>query len=124
MAYADGFVLSIKKKNLAAYKKLAGVASKVWIEHGALQYCECVGDDLAPKMPVPFFAFPKMAKCGKDEVVVFSWILYKNKAQRDRVNKKVMADKRLTEACDPKNAPFDMKKMAYGGFKTMVMAVG
>ncbi len=122
MAYADCFVLSIRRKNLPAYKKLAGIASKVWTEHGALEYCECVGEDLEPKMPVAIFPFPKMARCGKDEVVVFSWILYKNKAQRDRVNKKVMADQRLAEACDPKNAPFEMKKMAYGGFDVMVRA--
>ena len=119
MAYVDGFLLVVPKTKLAFYKKMATAASKVWMEHGALAYHECVGDDMSPQFGVPF---PKVAKAKPSEVVVFSYIVYKSKADRNKVNAKVMKDKRLAEMCDPKNMPFDMKRMAYGGFKTLVEA--
>jgi len=116
MSYVDGFVLVVPKKKLPAYVKLARKASKVWREHGALAYRECVGDDLKVKMGLPF---PKLAKARAGETVIFSWISYKSRAHRDKVNAKVMKDKRLFEGM-PKEMPFDMKRMAYGGFKTLV----
>lgn len=118
MRYVDGFVLPVPKKKLAAYRRLARMASKIWREHGALEYRECVGDDLAVKMGVPF---PKLAKVKPGETVVFAWIVYKSKAHRDRVNAKVMKDPRLCNM-DPKSMPFDCHRMAYGGFKIMVAA--
>lgn len=117
MAYVDGFVLAVPTKKLKEYKKLAALGCKVWLDHGALVYHEAVLDDLKTMFGVPF---PKLAKAKKGETVVFSWIVYKSKAHRDRVNKAVMKDERLTGACDPKNMPFDMKRMSYGGFKTLV----
>lgn len=117
MAYIDAFVLVVPKKKLAAYKALAQKAGKVWKEHGALDYHECVGDDLNMGFGLPF---PKLAGSKPSEVVMFSYIVYKSKAQRNAVNKKVMSDKRMGEMCDPKNMPFDMKRMACGGFKTLV----
>lgn len=119
MSYVDGFVLSVPKKKLGAYQKMAQKASKIWREHGALEYKECVGDDLDVKMGVPF---TKLSKSKPDETVVFAYIVYKSRAHRDKVNKKVMADKRLESMCDPKDMPFDCKRMAYGGFKTIVEA--
>ena len=116
MSYVDGFVLVVPKKKLPAYVKLARKAAKVWRDHGALDYRECVGDDLKVKMGLPF---PKLAKAKAGETVIFSWISYKSRAHRDKVNKKVMADKRLFDGM-PKEMPFDMKRMAYGGFKTLV----
>jgi uncharacterized protein YbaA (DUF1428 family) len=115
--YVDGFVIPIPKKNLAAYKKMAATAGKVWMEHGALAYFECVGEDLTPGFGLPF---PKLCKSKPDETIVFSFIVYKSRAQRDRVNKKVMADPRMAAACDPKNMPFEVKKMACGGFEAIV----
>ncbi len=115
MTYVDGFVLSVPTKNLAKYKKMATVAAKVWREHGALEYKECIGDDMNAKGMMPF---PKMAAAKKGEVVVFAFIVYKSKAHRNAVNKKVMKDPRLK--CDMKDMSFDYKKMAYGGFKTIV----
>lgn len=115
--YVDGFVLTLPKKNLPAYKKLAKLAAKVFIEHGALDYCECVGDDHNVPVGLPF---PKLTKCKPSEVVVFSWIVYENKASRTRVGKKVMSDPRMLDQCDPKKMPFDIKKMAWGGFRTLV----
>lgn len=117
--YVDGFVIPVPKKRLAEYKKMATKASKIWMEYGALEYIECVGDDLKVKGMMPF---GKTVQAKPSETVVFSWIVYKSKAQRDAVNKKIMQDPRLMEMCDPSNAPFDMKRMAYGGFKTMVEA--
>jgi uncharacterized protein YbaA (DUF1428 family) len=116
MSYVDGFVLVVPKKKLAVYKKMATKAGKIWREHGALDYRECVGDDLKVKMGLPF---PKLAKVKAGETVVFSYIVYKSRAHRDKVNAKVMKDKRLFEGM-PKEMPFDMKRMAYGGFKTLV----
>jgi uncharacterized protein YbaA (DUF1428 family) len=117
MAYVDGFVLAVPKKKLNTYKRMARIASKVWREHGALDYRECVGDDLQTKFGLPF---PKLAKLKAGETVVFAWISYKSRAHRDRVNAKVMKDKRITASCDPNNMPFDVKRMAYGGFKVIV----
>jgi uncharacterized protein YbaA (DUF1428 family) len=119
MSYVDGFVLVVPKKKLAIYKSMARKAGKVWREHGALDYRECVGDDLKVKMGMPF---TKLAKTKAGETVVFSYIVYKSRAHRDKVNAKVMADKRLTGPNMPKEMPFDMKRMAYGGFKTLVAA--
>jgi len=119
MSYVDGFVLVVPKKKLAIYKSMARKAGKVWREHGALEYRECVGDDLKVKMGLPF---PKLVKAKPSETVVFSYIVYKSRAHRDKVNAKVMADKRLTGPGMPKEMPFDIKRMAYGGFKTLVAA--
>jgi uncharacterized protein YbaA (DUF1428 family) len=116
MSYVDGFVLVVPKRKIALYKKIATRAAMVWKDHGALDYRECVGDDLKVKMGLPF---PKLAKTKAGETVVFSYIVYKSRAHRDRVNAKVMKDKRLFEGM-PKEMPFDMKRMAYGGFKTLV----
>jgi uncharacterized protein YbaA (DUF1428 family) len=116
MRYVDGFVLPIPKKNLQAYRRLAQKAGKIWREHGALEYRECAGDDLAVKMGVPF---PRTVKLKPGETVVFSWIAYKSRAHRDSVNKKVMKDPRLANM-DMKAMPFDIKRMVYGGFKTLV----
>lgn len=117
MSYVDGFVLVVPKKKLAVYKSMARKAGKIWREHGALDYRECVGDDLKVKFGLPF---TKLVKTKPNETVVFSYIVYKSRAHRDKVNAKVMADKRLTGPGMPKEMPFDMKRMAYGGFKTLV----
>lgn len=117
MAYVDGFVLAVPKKKLKDYMRMARTASRVWRDHGALDYRECVGDDLQVKFGLPF---SKLAKAKNGETVVFAWISYKSRAHRDRVNAKVMKDKRMV--CDPKNMPFDPRRMAYGGFKVIVAA--
>ena len=116
MSYVDGFVMVVPKKNLAAYKRLSTRAGKVWREHGALDYRECAGDDLKVKFGVPF---PKLAGTKAGETVVFSYIVYKSRAHRDKVNARVMADKRIA-ASMAGDMPFDPKRMAYGGFKTIV----
>lgn len=115
MSYVDGFVLVVPKKKLAAYTKMARLAGKVWREHGALDYRECVADDLKVKFGLPF---TKMVKVKPGETIMFSYIVYKSRSHRDKVNAKVMADPRMQEP--PKDIPFDMKRMAYGGFKTIV----
>ena len=117
MGYVDGFVLPVPKKKLQAYRRMAQKACTVWREHGALDYKECAGDDLKVKMGVPF---PRAAKVKPGETVVFAYILYKSRAHRDRVNAKVMKDPRIAGMCDPKNMPFDVKRMVYGGFKVLV----
>ena len=117
MKYIDAFVLPVPKKNVAAYRRMARKAGKIWREHGALEYRECVGDDLKVKMGVPF---PRLIKLKPGETVVFSWIVYKSRAHRDRVNKKVMKDPRMAKMMDPKAMPFDVRRMAYGGFKVLV----
>ena len=119
MSYVDGFVLPIPKKNIAAYRRMAQVASKVWRDHGALQYRECVGDDLDVKMGLPF---PKGLKIKPGETVVFAWIAYKSKAHRDRVNAEVMKDPRLNSSMEGKKMPFDVNRMLYGGFTVLVEA--
>ena len=115
--YVDGFVLPVPKKNLALYRRIARKAGKIWREHGALEYRECVGDDLNVKFGVPF---PRQLKIKLAETVVFSWIVYKSRAHRDRVNAKVMKDPRLASMMDPKAMPFDCKRMLCGGFKVIV----
>lgn len=122
MTYVDGFVLTVKKKNVNAYKKMAQEGAKIWKKHGALEYFECVGDDLNPDMQgMKVLTFPKLAKTKSDETVVFSFIVFKSRAHRDQVNKKVMKemDSQADKYANMK-MPFDMKKMAYGGFQTLV----
>jgi uncharacterized protein YbaA (DUF1428 family) len=119
MSYVDGFVLPVPKRNLAKYRRMAEKASRIWRQHGALEYFECAGDDLDVKMMVPF---PRMVKPKRGETVVFSWIVFKSRAHRDRVNAKVIKDPRLADMMDPKHMPFDFKRMAYGGFKVIVEA--
>jgi uncharacterized protein YbaA (DUF1428 family) len=119
MRYIDGFVLSVPKKNVKAYVRLARKAGKIWREYGALEYRECVGDDLQVTMGLPF---PRLAKLKPGETVVFSWIVYKSRSHRDRVNAKVMKDPRIKEMCDEKAMPFDIKRMSHGGFKMLVDA--
>jgi uncharacterized protein YbaA (DUF1428 family) len=115
--YADGFVIPVPKNKLETYRRMAAKAGKIWREHGALDYKECVGDDLNVKMGMPF---PKGIKAKAGELIVFSWITYKSRAHRDKVNAKVMKDPRIASLCDPKDMPFDDKRMLYGGFKVMV----
>lgn len=117
--YIDGYVLPVPKKRIPAYRRLAQKASKIWIELGALEYRECVGDDLAVPFGVPF---PRGIQAKPNETVVFAYIVYKSRAHRDRVNAKVMKDPRINAMCDPKNMPFDSGRMIYGGFKTIVAA--
>lgn len=117
MSYVDGFVVPVPKKNLAAYRLLSRKAGKIWKEHGALEYRECVGDDLKQKGSL---SFPKSVKAKPGETVFFSWIVYKSRAQRDKVIKKVMADPRLAAMMDPDKAIFDWKRMLYGGFSMVV----
>ena len=116
MSYVDGFVLVVPKKKIDTYKKMARKAGKIWREHGALDYRECVGDDLKVKFGMPF---TKLTKTKPTETVVFSYIVYKSRKQRDSINKKVMADPRLA-GMDPKKMPFDGKRMMWGGFKGIV----
>lgn len=115
--YVDGFVLPVPTKNIDAYRKMAKKAAKVWREHGALEYRECVLEDAEAKVGLPF---PRGIKAKADETVVFAWIVYKSRADRDRVNAKVMKDPRLCEGIDMKNMPFDCKRMLYSGFKVIV----
>ncbi|MDH4981311.1 DUF1428 domain-containing protein [Hyphomicrobium sp. D-2] len=117
MSYVDGFVLAVPEENLAEYRKIARKAGKIWLEHGALEFRECVADDVKPGKQT---SFPQSVKLKPGEVVVFSYIVYKNRAQRDRVNAKVMADPRLNTMMEGKDMPFDGKRMIYGGFKTLV----
>lgn len=116
MSYVDGFVLPVPKNKLAAYRKLARKAGKIWKEYGALEYIECVADDVKPGK---LTSFPQAVKLKADEVVVFSWIVYKSRAHRDKINKQAMADPRLA-SMDPKTLPFDGKRMFWGGFKPIV----
>ena len=117
--YVDGFVLPVPKKNVAVYRGMARKASKVWREHGALEYRECVGDDLDVKMAL---TFPRGLKVKPGETVVFAWIVYKSRAHRDRVDAKVMADPRMNKMMESKSMPFDVNRMLYGGFKILVDA--
>ena len=119
MSYVDGFLIAIKKKNLKAYKAMATVGCKVWREHGALDYKECTGDDL--KVPEGCGnSYLDLLKCKKDETVIFAYIVYKSRAERDKVNAKVMSDPRMNAAMQGKKMPFDMKRMWVGGFETLV----
>ncbi len=115
MPYVDGFVVPVPRRNLKAYAQMSRKAGKVWREHGALDYKECVGDDLNIK---GMSSFPGLMKPRPGETVVFAWILYKSRAHRDRVNAKVMKDPRIKT--DSKSMPFDVKRMLYGGFKVFV----
>jgi uncharacterized protein YbaA (DUF1428 family) len=115
--YIDGYLVPVPTKNLKAYFAMAKKASKVWMDHGALQYCEAVGEDMAPGFGIQF---PKLLALKKGESAVFSFIVYKSRRHRDAVNAKVMKDPRLASMMDPKNMPFDCTRMAYGGFKSMV----
>ena len=119
MSYVDGFVIPMPKRNVAGYRRMARAAGKVWKDHGAVQYVECLGDDLNIK---GVKTFPKQVKPKPGETIVFSWILYKSRTHRDRVNAKVMKDPRITRMMKNKAMPFDMKRMVYGGFKVLVEA--
>jgi uncharacterized protein YbaA (DUF1428 family) len=117
--YVDGFVAPVPKRNLKAYRSLAQKAAKVWRDHGALEYIECVADDVKPGK---WTSFPRSVKLKAGETVVFSYIVYKSRAHRDRVNAKAMKDARLADMMNPKAMPFDGKRMFWGGFKVMVDA--
>ena len=119
MNYVDGFVVPVPRKNLTAYRRLSQKAGKVWREYGAIDYKECVGDDVKVGK---LTSFPQSVKLKPGEVVVFSWITYKSRAQRDRINAMVMKDPRLADMMDPKSLPFDAKRMFFGGFKIFVEA--
>jgi uncharacterized protein YbaA (DUF1428 family) len=115
--YVDGFVVPVPKSKIDAYRRIARRAGKIWREHGALEYRECVGDDV----PVgKVTSFPRSVEVKRGETVAFSWIVFKSRAHRDRVNAKVMKDPRLADMMDPKAMPFDTKRMIYGGFKVLV----
>lgn len=115
--YIDGYIIPINKKNTKAYKKMATMGCKIWMEHGALDYYECIGDDLKVKWG---WTFPKMCKLKSNETVVFAFIIYKSKTHRNQVNAKVMKDPRMK--MDGVKIPFDMKRFAMGGFKALVEA--
>jgi uncharacterized protein YbaA (DUF1428 family) len=115
--YVDGFVIPVPKDKVDAYKKLARAAVKIWKEYGALEYVECIGDDVKPGKVT---SFPQSEKLKADEVVVFSWIVYKSRAQRGRIMKKIMTDSRLMALHKPGEMPFDGKRLFWGGFKTLV----
>ena len=117
MAYVDGFVVPVPKNKLQAYRRMGQKAGKVWREHGALEYRECVADDVKWGKRT---SFPRSVKQKPAETVVFSYIVYRSRADRDRVIARVMKDKRLAAMMDPKSMPFDAKRMIYGGFKVLV----
>ncbi|HYJ57970.1 MAG TPA: DUF1428 domain-containing protein [Methyloceanibacter sp.] len=117
MPYVDGFIVPVPKKSLDAYRRISRKAGKVWREHGALDYKECVADDV--KMG-KWTSFPRSVKRKPNETVVFAWITYKSRAHRDKVNAKVMKDKRLASMMNAQAMPFDVKRMIYGGFKVFV----
>jgi uncharacterized protein YbaA (DUF1428 family) len=119
MPYVDGYVLPVPKTKLPIYRRIAQKAGKVWRDHGALEYRECVGDDLETTMGVPF---ARSVKLRRGETVVFSWIVFKSRAHRDTVNAKVMKDPRLAKLMETGAMPFDTKRMVYGGFKVLVEA--
>jgi len=117
MAYVDGFLIPVPRRNRARYKKMSTQAGKVWIDHGALEYHECVADDVKPGKHT---SFPDGVKLRKGEEVWFSWIVYKSRQHRDRVNARAMKDARLAHMMDPKAMPFDSKRMVFGGFRMLV----
>ena len=117
MRYVDGFVVPVPKKKVQAYRNMARKAGKIWREHGALEFCECIADDVKWGKRT---SFPRSVKQKPGETVFFSYIVFKSKSDRNRVNAKVMKDKRLASMMDPKAMPFDAKRMIYGGFKVMV----
>ena len=119
MAHVDGFLLPIPRRKLSIYRRITRTSGNLWKKHGALEYRECVGDDLNIKGMG--LTFPRRVRTKAGETVVFSWIVYKSRAHRDRVNAKVMKDPRMTKMMsDPEVKEFDMKRMSYGGFKTLV----
>jgi uncharacterized protein YbaA (DUF1428 family) len=117
MTYVDGFIVPVPKKKLGAYRTMARKAGKVWRDHGALEFRECVADDVKVGK---WTSFPRSVKLKRGETVVFSWIVYKTRAHRDRVMANVMKDKRIAKMMNPKDMPFDAKRMIFGGFKVMV----
>lgn len=117
MSYVDGFIVPVPKKNIQAYRRMALKCGRIWIEHGALEFRECVGEDMNSKWTIPF---AKRLKLKRSDTVLFSWIVFKSRAHRDRVNAKVMKDPRMVPMMDPKAMPFDPKLMMYGGFKVLV----
>jgi uncharacterized protein YbaA (DUF1428 family) len=117
MPYVDGFVLAVPKRSVDAYRRMATKAGKIWREHGALEFRECVGEDLKTQMGK---TFPAIIRAKPGETVFFSWIVYKSRSHRDRVNAKVMKDPRMNSMMDPAGMPFDPRRMAYGGFKILV----
>jgi uncharacterized protein YbaA (DUF1428 family) len=117
MPYVDGFVVPVPRENIDAYRNMALTAGKIWREHGALQFRECVGDDVKPGQVT---SFPQSVNLKDGEVVFFSWIVYESRAKRDEVNEKVMKDPRMKDFMEMKNAPFDGKRMIYGGFEVLV----
>jgi uncharacterized protein YbaA (DUF1428 family) len=117
--YVDGFVIPVPKRKLAEYRRMARKGAKVWREHGALEYRECIADDVKPGK---LTSFPQAVKLKRDEVVWFSWVVYKSRRDRDRIMAKVMKDPRLADFMDPKKLPFDGKRMFWGGFKVAVSA--
>jgi uncharacterized protein YbaA (DUF1428 family) len=119
MDYVDGYVVPVPKKNIRAYQRMAQKAAKVWLDHGALEYKECVADDVKKGKTT---SFPRSVKLRSGETVVFAYVVFKSRAHRDRVNQKVMSDPRLKDMCDPKNLPFDAWRMFWGGFKVLVSA--
>jgi uncharacterized protein YbaA (DUF1428 family) len=119
MNYVDGYVLPVPKKNLSVYRQVAQKAGKIWREHGALEYHECVAEDLKFDWGV---TFPKMMKAKAGETIIFSYVVFKSRAHRDKVNAKVMKDERLNQMMNDSKMPFDCKRMVYGGFKVLVDA--
>jgi uncharacterized protein YbaA (DUF1428 family) len=119
LQYVDGYVVPVPKKSLQTYRRIAQKAGKVWREHGALEYRECIAEDVKVGK---LTSFPRSVKQKRGETVVFAWIVFKSRAHRDRVNAKVMKDPRMAKMMDPESMPFDSKRMIYGGFKVMVDA--
>jgi uncharacterized protein YbaA (DUF1428 family) len=117
MAYVDGFVLPLPKKNVEVYREFASKCGAIWREHGALQFRECIADDVKPGK---LTSFPQSVNLEADETVIFSWIVYESRAHRDEVNDKVMKDPRMAEMMNPASMPFDGKRMIYGGFEVLV----
>lgn len=119
MQYVDGFVVPVPKKKVAAYKRLSQKVGKIFREYGVVEYRECVGDNLQVPMGMPF---TRLANLKPNETVFFSYIVFKSRTHRDQVNRKIMKDPRMLSMCAPKDMPFDVKRMAYGGFKVLVDA--
>ena len=117
MQYVDGFVVPVPKKKVRAYRRMAQMSGKIWRQHGALEFRECIADDVKVGKVT---SFPRSVKRKSGETVFFSWIVFKSRAHRDRVNAKVMKDPRLAAMMDPKAMPFDAQRMIYGGFKVLV----
>lgn len=115
--YVDGFVLPLPKKNIEAYREMSELAGRVWKDHGALEYVECIGDDVKPGKVT---SFPQSVKLEEGEIVVFSWIVYESRAERDRIMEAVMKDSRLSHMMDPESLPFDGKRMFWGGFEVLL----